>query len=54
MRKTTNIDSVDIVFIAYKGRKRERGGRWRLKHVINIIFNIADLQGSRRYWDYRY
>jgi len=25
MRKTTNIDLVDVVFIAYKGRRRERG-----------------------------
>jgi len=35
------------VFMAYKGRKREKG-TLAFGRVINIIFNVADLQGSRR------
>ena len=43
-----------MVFVAYKGRKREKGHASVLGRVISVIFNITDLQKSRRCRDYRY
>ena len=37
MRKATNIDSINVVFIAYKGRRKGK------RRAINVIFDIADL-----------
>jgi hypothetical protein len=40
------------VFIAYKGCKREKG-TLAFRRVINVIFDVADLQGSRWCWGCR-
>ena len=36
-----------MVFIAYKGCKREKG-TLVFRRVINIVFNIADLQSNNK------
>ena len=32
-----------MVFVAYKGRKREKGRAGVLERVISVVFNIANL-----------
>ena len=41
------------MFVACKGRRRKKGVYWRLGRAVDVIFNMADLQDSRRYQGYR-
>ena len=41
-----------MVFVACKGYKREKG-TLAFRRVINVIFDVADLQSSRRCQGYR-
>ena len=37
-----------------KRPQKGKGARWRLGRTVDVIFDVADLQGSRRCRDYRY
>ena len=42
------IDSIDMVFVACKGYEGEKS-TLAFRRAIDVIFNMADLQGSRWY-----